>query len=92
MRISCPYCGERWNDEFSVLGDADALIQRPDSASLDAFHAYVYVRDNPAGRHRELWYHQAGCRQYVVVERDTRSHAIYEVTSARDYRCDHGAP
>ena len=30
MRIRCPYCGERSNDEFNVLGDADVLTRRPE--------------------------------------------------------------
>ena len=29
---------------------------------------YVYLRDNPAGPTRELWYHAAGCRAWLVVD------------------------
>ncbi|WP_336490421.1 sarcosine oxidase subunit delta [Methylobacterium nigriterrae] len=84
MRIRCPYCGERDNGEFSYLGDAGPV--RPDGleAEAAAMHDYVYLRDNPAGEHRELWYHAAGCRTWLVVTRDTRSHAIAEVAPARD--------
>ncbi|MSP66524.1 MAG: sarcosine oxidase subunit delta [Alphaproteobacteria bacterium] len=85
MRIDCPYCGERGSEEFSYLGDADTLMARPDADRPDAaaaFHAYVYLRDNPAGRHRELWYHGAGCHSWLVVTRDTRTHAITVVISA----------
>ena len=28
MRIPCPYCGERGNEEFSYLGDADRASAR----------------------------------------------------------------
>lgn len=83
MRIPCPYCGERSNDEFTVLGDADALLNRPTDMSLAAFDDYVHSRSNSAGPHRELWYHQGGCRQWLVVQRDTRSHAVLAVTFAR---------
>ena len=38
---------------------------------------------NPAGPHREFWYHGAGCHAWLVVERDTRTHAIKSVASAR---------
>jgi heterotetrameric sarcosine oxidase delta subunit len=76
MRIRCPYCGERSNDEFSVLGDADALVERPSDGDPATFHNYVYLRANPAGSHRELWYHAAGCRRWIVVTRDTRTHAV----------------
>ena len=84
MRIPCPTCGLRSNDEFAILGDADALMARPTEATATAFHPYVYLRANPAGPHRELWYHQSGCRQWLVVTRDTRSHAIASVEVARD--------
>jgi len=77
MLIPCPYCGPRDAQEFSYRGDA--TLARPDPAAPDAaeqFHDYVYLRDNPAGAHREHWYHGAGCRRWVEVERDTVTHAI----------------
>ena len=83
MRISCPYCGERSNDEFTILGDAHALLTRPTTSALAAFHAYLHERANPAGRHAELWHHLAGCRQWLIVTRDTRTHEIFSVTTAR---------
>ena len=84
MRIRCPYCGERDNGEFSYFGDA--TLTRPDGMETDAstMHDYVYLRDNPAGEHRELWYHAAGCRTWLVVPRDTRTHTISDVSPARD--------
>ena len=77
MRIPCPFCGPRDLQEFAYLGDA--TLARPDPGAPDAaaaFHAYVHQRDNPAGPHREYWYHAAGCRSWLVVERDTRDHAV----------------
>lgn len=83
MRITCPLCGERDAQEFAYLGDA--TLRRPDGAtSPDAMHDYVYLRDNPAGPHQELWYHAAGCHAWLVVTRDTRTHAITAVEIARD--------
>ncbi|MFA6966840.1 sarcosine oxidase subunit delta [Bosea sp. (in: a-proteobacteria)] len=83
MRITCPYCGARDAQEFSYLGDANP--QRPDgmNATEAAMHDYVHLRDNPAGRHRELWYHGAGCHAWLVVTRDTRTHAIEAVDVAK---------
>ena len=81
MRITCPFCGERDAEEFSILGDA--APPRPDPAAPDAearFFEYVYLRDNPAGPHREFWYHSAGCHSWLVVTRDTRTHTIESVT------------
>jgi sarcosine oxidase subunit delta len=85
VRIVCPYCGERGNEEFSYLGDASPV--RPDPAGADAaqkFAEYVYLRDNPRGPLRELWYHTAGCHSWLVVTRDTISHEITLVQFARD--------
>ena len=83
MRIQCPYCGERDVSEFSYLGDAAPVRPEGPAATAEAMHDYVYLRDNPAGPLRELWYHGAGCRSWLVVTRDTRTHAIAAVTPAR---------
>ena len=77
MRIPCPYCGERDSAEFSYRGDASPSRPEP---GADDFSDYVYLRENPAGLIREHWYHAAGCRKWLVVERDTRTH---EISSAR---------
>jgi sarcosine oxidase subunit delta len=85
MRINCPYCGERGNDEFSYLGDASVV--RPDASAAnaeDAFYAFAYERRNVAGPTRELWYHAAGCHAWLVVTRDTRTHEISDVEVAQD--------
>ncbi len=77
MRINCPFCGLRDAGEFAYLGDAS--VKRPDPAAPgaeEAFYEYVYLRDNPAGPFAELWYHTGGCRSWVVVNRDTRSHEM----------------
>lgn len=83
MRIQCPFCGARDSGEFTYLGAAN--VQRPDSdrpdAQARAFEA-VYLRDNPAGPHEELWYHLFGCRGWLRVTRDTRTHAIFAVDFA----------
>jgi heterotetrameric sarcosine oxidase delta subunit len=82
MRIPCPHCGTRDVREFAYLGDAS--VQRPDAAAADApqrFAAYVYLRDNPAGAQRELWYHGSGCQAWLVVTRDTLTHAISAVSA-----------
>lgn len=90
MRIACPHCGPRDVQEFSYLGDATP--QRPDGmdASAAAMADYVHQRDNPAGSHRELWYHAAGCHAWLVVTRDTRTHAIAAVETMAQARA--GAP
>ncbi len=49
---------------------------------LDRFVEYVYLRNNPAGPHREYWYHGAGCQSWLVVTRDTRTHEIFGAETA----------
>lgn len=86
MIIDHPLLGPRDSSEFTYLGDA-SLIDRPDGLSGDAlqvFHDYQYLRDNPAGLHRELWFHEAGDRSWLVVTRDTVTHEITKVELARD--------
>ena len=85
MRIECPFCGERDVSEFTYLGDA--AFRRPVPGTTDAadrFYEAVYLRDNPAGPHEELWYHASGCLSWLRVTRDTRSHAILAVQLARE--------
>ena len=83
MRLTCPYCGERDSREFVYRGDA--APHRPDGMAadaLDAFHDYVFLRDNKAGVMAELWQHVASCRSWLVVTRDTRTHEVTAVTFA----------
>jgi methylglutamate dehydrogenase subunit B len=81
MRLACPFCGERDSSEYSYLGDASRLRARGGEATRESFEA-VYLRDNPAGRHDELWYHAFGCRSWLKVTRDTRTHEIFAVELA----------
>ena len=86
MIINRPLLGPRDAQEFTYLGDA-ALINRPDWQAEDAaeqFYAYQYLRDNPAGEHRELWFHEGGDRSWLVVTRNTVTHEISNVELARD--------
>ena len=86
MIINHPLLGPRDASEFTYLGDA-SLIDRPDwqaKNAADAFYEYGYLRDNPAGEHQELWYHEAGDRSWLVVTRNTLTHEITDVQLAAD--------
>ena len=84
MRIPCPFCGDRDSGEFVYLGDAKAERPRPDGANaLAEFVDYVYLRDNLAGRHEDLWYHANGCRGWLRVTRDTRTHEVFAAEFVR---------
>ena len=90
MIIDHPLLGPRDAAEFVYKGDA-AMIERPDGMTdPDAFHAYTHERGNPAGWHRELWYHEQGDRSWLVVERNTLTHEIRSVRLARDVALEGG--
>ncbi len=75
LEITCPWCGKRAQTEFTYEGDASA--GRPDDPTdTNAFHEYVYLRNNPRGWHDELWQHTAGCRRFLVVRRHMTTHEI----------------
>lgn len=83
MLITCPFCGAREHSEFSYGGDA--TVRRPhrdEPVWGPDWQAYVYERANPRGPHREYWHHAMGCRQWLVVTRDTLSHEITQCVSA----------
>ena len=82
MRIACPICGERDRREFAIKGDAVALLRPSPEAPDGAWDEYLNLRDNPAGPLRELWYHAQGCSAWLVVTRDTVTHAVTAVELA----------
>ncbi|MEP5727791.1 MAG: sarcosine oxidase subunit delta [Sulfitobacter sp.] len=84
MIINHPLLGPRDSAEFIYLGDA-AIMDRPDpeTATDQDWHDYAYLRDNPAGDIRELWFHEGGDRSWLVVTRNTVTHEISSVEIAR---------
>jgi sarcosine oxidase subunit delta len=86
MRITCPLCGERDRREFTYVGDAVFLERPAPQAGPDAWDDYLHNRDNPAGETRDLWYHETGCAAWLVVTRDTVTHAVHRVELARDVK------
>jgi sarcosine oxidase subunit delta len=92
MRLPCPFCGERDLAEFSYLGDATQKRPDPQSAdAVDRFTSYVYLRKNPAGVHREFWYHVSGCQMWLIVTRDTKTHEISAAEPASQVAVSSGA-
>jgi len=86
MIINHPLLGPRDAAEFTYLGDA-TLMQRPNLKSETAaqqFYEYQYLRDNPPGELRELWFHEQGDRSWLVVTRNISTHEITKVELARD--------
>jgi sarcosine oxidase subunit delta len=83
LRITCPHCGERDYTEFRYGSDAGKV--RPPHGSTDrrAWIDYVFLFDNPKGAHREYWQHVLGCRQWLIVERNTATNIVGRTWLAR---------
>ena len=79
MRITCPHCGERDRREFTYLGAEDYLHRPAEGAEPEAWDSYLHLRDNPAGETRDLWYHELGCGAWLLVTRNTVTHAVLAV-------------
>ncbi|MDD7968939.1 sarcosine oxidase subunit delta [Actinomycetospora lemnae] len=78
MLLPCPWCGPRNATEFRFVGEAGP---RPDPATVtpEQWRHYLYVHANRCGWSTETWYHRAGCRRYLSVERHTLTHEIRTV-------------
>jgi len=81
IRIPCPFCGERDHSEFSYGGDGSIVYPELD-APVDQWVDAVFQRENIRGVQTESWQHVSGCRQWLLVERDTMTHEIHSVKAA----------
>ncbi len=86
LRIECPLCGERPYTEYRYGGDADKRRPMHGAGGIEAWHDHLFLFDNPKGPHREFWQHVQGCRQWLLVVRDTATNIVAEVALARDAR------
>jgi sarcosine oxidase subunit delta len=75
FRIGCPNCGERSYTEFWFGGEV------PDPRDDD--FARAWLRENRAGVQTERWFHAAGCRRWLTLERDTVTNEIQRVLVTR---------
>jgi methylglutamate dehydrogenase subunit B len=76
LRIDCPNCGERDYTEFRYGGDAGKLRPEHGTGDVAAWHDHVFLFDNPKGPHHEYWQHVQGCRQWLVLERNTATNQV----------------
>ena len=83
MLLTCPWCGERPENEFHC-GGTTAIIRPPMGCDDDAWGRYLFFRENPKGAHAERWRHTYGCGQWFNVRRDTVSHVVDAVCGSGD--------
>ena len=76
MRIPCPVCGTRDRREFYYYGTEDYLKRPSEGSSMDDLDNQLFLRDNPAGITRDLWYHETGCASWMVITRNTVTHEV----------------
>ena len=84
IRINCPVCGLRDETEFTYGGDATVKRPAMDEKDPKAWMDYVFNRANPRGDHQEYWHHTQGCRQWVVLERNTLDHTVGHCRLAKE--------
>lgn len=80
IRINCPYCGERNEDEFVYGGDVEHR-RPPNPASLsDAeWCDYIYTVPNTKGWANEFWWHVRGCGRWITVQRNSETNEVRSV-------------
>jgi sarcosine oxidase subunit delta len=73
--LPCPWCGDRDAGEFRYVSE---VLPRPDPATAtpQQWRDYLYLRGNKRTWVAERWYHRAGCRRYLVLERDTSTDQV----------------
>lgn len=80
LRIPCPYCGVRDQDEFRFGGEASTVRpQGPENVTDEAWAEYLFYRNNVKGPQLERWLHAFGCGLWFLIRRDTQTHEISEV-------------
>jgi len=73
--ITCPICGRRPVEEYGFGGELRGVPERiTDPAAQDVDYAWMY--DNLDGITIERWFHQAGCRRWLTLRRDTSTDTV----------------
>ena len=74
FNISCPTCGDRQVEEFQYGSEQEP---RPSHESSDTeWNLYLYSKNNVYGKESEWWYHQYGCKRWILLTRDTISNQV----------------
>jgi heterotetrameric sarcosine oxidase delta subunit len=77
LRIPCPWCGLRDQNEFRFGGEASVTRPAdPSSVSDQEWVEYLYYRENIKGLHQERWLHSFGCRRWFILNRHTVTHEV----------------
>jgi heterotetrameric sarcosine oxidase delta subunit len=80
FKLDCPTCGSRSYHEFWFGGELRPWD--PDSSDEEDYRNN-WLRTNVAGLQEERWFHFAGCRRWLTLERDTRDNTIVRTIELR---------
>ncbi len=75
LRLPCPNCGDRSILEFRHGGEipeVPAGLNDPAARDLDR----AWMRTNALGPTAERWFHEAGCRRWFTLVRDTTNDLV----------------
>ena len=70
VTITCPNCGARPVEEYRFGGEA--ILRSPGEETQDGLVDRTWMLTNAEGAARERWFHEAGCRRWLTMTRDTR--------------------
>ena len=93
LLITCPWCGQRDQSEFSYGGEAH--IPRPANSEAmtdEQWAEYVFMRNNPKGVWAKRWMHASGCRKWFNALRDTSTDRFFAVYKPGEPRPEVTAP
>lgn len=74
LRLRCPNCGMRSVAEFRYgeIPEVPDSITDPGERDLDR----AFMHSNVEGIVAERWFHEAGCRRWMTIRRDTRTDEV----------------
>ena len=72
LTIPCPNCGDRPVEEYHYGGEVPVGVTR----GADDVVERAWMVTNAEGPTTERWFHDAGCRRWLTLVRDTTTDRI----------------
>jgi heterotetrameric sarcosine oxidase delta subunit len=79
LKVTCPNCGPRPYTEFWFGGERPSHVAHaaPVPDDVDDDFRRVWLKTNAAGLQSESWFHHAGCRRWLRIQRDTLTNEFH---------------
>jgi heterotetrameric sarcosine oxidase delta subunit len=85
LLLRCPNCGAREYHEFWYGGEHRPPPAYGAGETYEAHYERVWLRENLNGLQAERWFHFAGCRRWITVERDTGTNEVHSATPSASF-------